>query len=1022
MASFGAAAQSSDVTYTYDALGRLVGADYSSSNSTITYTYDAAGNRTSVVTTAPNQPPIAVDDSYTQQPGTSVLHNVLENDVDPEGVPLSIANETGADASISGSQILFDAPVVAGPYAFDYTVSDGTDVSAPATVTITVPNVAPVATDDTGSQLEGLTKDYDVLSNDSDANNNTLTLTNVTGSQASIVSNQVRFNATSGPGSYAVNYTVSDGNLTDTATLTVTVTANQTWSWSPTIPTQTPDEGVSYALDLSTFGSDPEGDPVTYAATGLPAGLSVVGSSITGTATESGTFSVTVDATDSGSSTAVSTSFSMNVTAAPNQSWSWSQTIPTQTPDEGVSYALDLSTFGSDPEGDSVTYAATGLPAGLSVVGSSITGTPTENGAFSVSADATDSGSNTAVSTSFSMNVTAAPNQSWSWSQTIPTQSPDEGVSYALDLSTFGSDPEGDPVTYTATGLPAGLSVAGSSITGTPTENGSFSVSVDATDSGSNTAVSTSFSMNVTAASGSQPAVLLFTDQLQNGATLWAGSVSDSEISVAGEPVYSGTHSVKATGGHWNQAGMDISTSGLNASNGLLRFRIYRDAGSDGHRLALRHDLWNTTRLETTNNSHWSIDGQPANGIEDLAVGTWHLVEVDLVALGISTISAFGVQGNGGGGDVYYIDDVALWPTAGGGSPPPPPPPPNLPWSWQTIPTQPADEGVSYSLLLTDFGSDPENEIPTFAATGLPQGLGVVGSSITGTPTENGAFTININATDGGSGQTTATSFSMNVTAAANLPWAWSPSISVPDADEGVSYSLNLMNLGSDPENEIPTFAATGLPQGLGVVGTSITGTPTESGSFTITVNATDSGSGQTTSTTFNMNVTSAGGPQPAVLLFDDQLQNGATLWAASVSDSEISVAGEPVYSGTHSVKATGGHWNQAGLDISTSGLNATNGLLRFRIYREVGSDGFKFALRHDLWNTIRLEAVNNAHWSIDGQAANGIEDLTVGTWHLIEVDLVALGISTISAFGVQGNGGGGDVYYIDDVALWPTN
>src|SRR5262245_49139565 len=47
------AAATETVTYSYDALGRLVGVAYAD-GSTVTYTYDAAGNRSQVVRSSPS--------------------------------------------------------------------------------------------------------------------------------------------------------------------------------------------------------------------------------------------------------------------------------------------------------------------------------------------------------------------------------------------------------------------------------------------------------------------------------------------------------------------------------------------------------------------------------------------------------------------------------------------------------------------------------------------------------------------------------------------------------------------------------------------------------------------------------------------------------------------------------------------------------------------------------------------------------------------------------------------------------
>ena len=103
---------------------------------------------------------------------------------------------------------------------------------------------------------------------------------------------------------------------------------------------------------------------MTYSATGLPSGLSINSSTgaITGTigsgADSSSPYSVTVTATDTGSSTA-------------SQTFIWqvgqvSLTNPgTQNNGDGDSVSLSLSAHGNN--GYTLSYSATGLPAGLSI-------------------------------------------------------------------------------------------------------------------------------------------------------------------------------------------------------------------------------------------------------------------------------------------------------------------------------------------------------------------------------------------------------------------------------------------------------------------------------------------------------------------------------------------------------------------------------------------------------------------------------------------------------------------------------
>jgi len=91
--------------------------------------------------TAPNQPPLALEDSIATRQAT-VLIPVLNNDSDPDGDKLRIADLTQpatGTASIEGDQIRFSAPWRSwrGSVKFQYTISDGNGGTANAVVKVT---------------------------------------------------------------------------------------------------------------------------------------------------------------------------------------------------------------------------------------------------------------------------------------------------------------------------------------------------------------------------------------------------------------------------------------------------------------------------------------------------------------------------------------------------------------------------------------------------------------------------------------------------------------------------------------------------------------------------------------------------------------------------------------------------------------------------------------------------------------------------------------------------------------------
>lgn len=223
-----------DVAYVYDSAGRLIKVTYSNGVS-ISYRYDASGNR-QVITTeqAPNQAPVAGDNSATVAASGTVDIPVLANDSDPDGDTLTItavsAPTAGTATILTGpARIRYVATATAGTRTFTYTISDGhahTD-TATVTVTVTSSNQPPVANPDDAFVTPSSSTSIMVRSNDTDPNGNPLTVTAVgapTGGSASIGAGggYVVYTSPFNAGTYTFTYTISDG-AGGTASSTVTV-------------------------------------------------------------------------------------------------------------------------------------------------------------------------------------------------------------------------------------------------------------------------------------------------------------------------------------------------------------------------------------------------------------------------------------------------------------------------------------------------------------------------------------------------------------------------------------------------------------------------------------------------------------------------------------------------------------------------------------------------------------------------------------------------------------------------------
>ena len=270
--------------------------------------YGGAATATVTVTVMANNPPVAVDDLggtventpltvadgatgttlYITDVTDPIIENadLLLNDSDAEGNPLTIIGISGFDADGAAENVAAGTATrgsnggsftirANGSWEFNpgtafdnlaanktattsvvYTVSDdrATD-TASLTVTVFGANDAPTANDDTGATTEnavltvagGAQRGADLLLNDTDAESDPLTITEVGGESANVgkatdgssggsftisASGAWEFNpgtafddlAAGATRITSVDYTASDGRATDTATLTVTVT------------------------------------------------------------------------------------------------------------------------------------------------------------------------------------------------------------------------------------------------------------------------------------------------------------------------------------------------------------------------------------------------------------------------------------------------------------------------------------------------------------------------------------------------------------------------------------------------------------------------------------------------------------------------------------------------------------------------------------------------------------------------------------------------------------------------------
>jgi hypothetical protein len=231
--------------------------------------------------------------------------------------------------------------------------------------------------------------------------------------------------------------------------------------------------GVAYFQSLVASGGT--GSYAWSVSSGsLPAGLQLSkGGSISGTPSAPGPANFAVSVADAGGSAIVNRTFTLAVAVPITITTS---TLPAGI--EGTNYTTSLTAGGGSPP---VTWTLISgqLPPGLTLDSASgvITGTPTVAGSYGIQVQATDSAGAKVVAT-FSVTIRRA--LTITTSAVLATGS--AGASYSQTFAAAGGTL---PYTWSATGaLPAGLTLSAAGVlSGTPTQVGTFPITIQVNDS-----------------------------------------------------------------------------------------------------------------------------------------------------------------------------------------------------------------------------------------------------------------------------------------------------------------------------------------------------------------------------------------------------------------------------------------------------------------------------------------------------------------------------------------------------------
>jgi VCBS repeat-containing protein len=447
--------------------------------------------------------------------------DVVTLTLDPTDLPAGlsfdgtfISGTPTADASQGGV-----STALGGVYTIPVTATDSNGSTVVTNVTYTISNLAPDAVNDSYTTPEETPISVNVLTNnDSDPDGDALTVTAVRLSDGTVVP-------------FGTLTTLPQGDLT--------VNSDGSIDFDPTL-------NFNGQLVLEYDISDGEG----------------------GTDTAAAIFDVTP----------VNDNPNPVVPGDPNAPVDPSNYIPVQTTeDSALSTPLDLTSFFADVDADPLTLTIdpADLPAGLTFDGTTISGTPETDasqggmsGVYVIPVGVDDGHGGT-----FTTNLT------YTVANPIPVVDTPVGTQMGVDaepltISTNITDPDGDVMTYSVTGLPVGLTIdpATGEISGTPensaSQNGSandgvYAITVTA-DDGEGGVVTDSFDLTITnpapvaaddplvTTEGAVVAtnVLTVNDSDPDGDTLVVSQVAGdaANIGVATDGTNGGSFTIDATG------------------------------------------------------------------------------------------------------------------------------------------------------------------------------------------------------------------------------------------------------------------------------------------------------------------------------------------------------------------------------------------------------------------------------------------------------------------------------------------
>jgi len=585
--------------------------------------------------------------------------------------------------------------------------------------------------------------------------------------------------------------------------------------------------GTAYSQTVLGAGG---GGAYLYAVTNgaLPDGLALDGASgaITGTPTTANLFSFTITATDQyGCSGA--TAYEVRICPVID-------VTPTTAVQGTINQVYAGTTFAQTGGVLPVAWSATGLPLGLTLDAATgaLTGTPTEAGGFAVVVTATDANGCTG-SVAFTLRI--CPEMAID----APASLAAGTVGTAYGPVTFTQTGSGATITWSATGLPTGLTLDPTTgvLSGTPGEPGSFTVVVTATDA-NGCAVSRSYPLTI-----SCPTITLSPGTLPGAtaATAYSQTITASSALAGGSYGYSVFSGALPAGLTLNPATGEIS--GTPTAVGTFNFTVRAThdptgcTGDQAYTLVVACATITVGGGAPPTNVTAGVAGYTHTFTATGGVSPWTFTATGTLPTGLTLSSAGVLSGTPNAAGTFNFTIVATDSATGAtctGS---------APFSvtvvCPTITVSPATlpggiVGTAYTETVTAAGGTGPY---TFAVTAgaLPAGLTLgSGGAITGTPSAEGEFTFTVTATDTTTNCTGSRAYTVRICPVIGLS-------AVPTcATVGSTYTTTITpSAGTAPFG----FTSTGsLPPGTTLNPTTgvLAGTITAAGSFSFSITATD--------------------------------------------------------------------------------------------------------------------------------------------------------------------------------------